>query len=169
MIDRNSPLWNYLGTHQRELIEDGEVLFKKTESEGEILHDYGYLIFPYAKTYEGFLKKLFFDLGFIDERTYLGDRFRIGKGLNPSLERRFRHESIYDKLVAYCGGKELADELWQVWKQGRNLLFHYFPHNLHKLTFLEAKAIRDEMVNVMEKALSECKMGEEVVHIGYAE
>lgn len=160
MIDRNSPLWNYLGIHQRELIEDGELLFRKAEEKGEALHDYGYLIFPYAKMYEGFLKKLFLDLGFIDERTYAGDRFRIGKALNPHLEKRFRRESTYDKLVSYCGGKALADELWQVWKKGRNLLFHYFPHNLHKLTFDEARQIRDEMTNVMEKALTDCKLKE---------
>lgn len=158
MLDRSSPLWNYFGTHQRELIEDGEYLFENAGLDSKVLNDYSFLVFPLAKAYEGFLKKLFFDLGFIDERTYNGNRFRIGKALNPSLERRWRHESIYDKLVSYCGGKDLANDLWQVWKKGRNLLFHYFPHNLHKLTLEEAKEIRDEMIQAMEKALSECKL-----------
>ncbi|MBI2036160.1 hypothetical protein HYT17_00780 [Candidatus Microgenomates bacterium] len=157
MIDKRQVLWQYLSAHQKELIEDGEQLFFHAGELAEI-HDYSYLVFPYAKAYEGFLKKLFFDLKFIDESTYRGDRFRIGKALNPSLEKRLRHNSIFDKLVLYCGGQELANELWQVWKKGRNLLFHYFPHNEHKITLIEAENIRDEILLAMKKALSECKI-----------
>ena len=156
MVDRSSALWQYLSTHQQELIEDGERLFEEALTQTQPLHDYSYLIFPYAKAYEGFLKKLFFDLGFIDEQTYRGERFRIGRALNPSLEKALRYESIYDKLVGYCGGRDLADELWHVWKKGRNLLFHYFPHNVNKLTFAKAQDIRDEMLSAMSQALSSC-------------
>ncbi len=158
MIDKNSPLWRYLSSHQKELVEDGEYLFGKAGEQEKILHDYSYLVFPYAKAYEGFLKKLFLDLKFIDGETYRGDRFRIGKALNPSLEKKWKHESIYDKLVSYCGGKDLADRLWQVWKKGRNLLFHYFPHNYRKISLAEAQQIKDEMLTVMEKALTECRL-----------
>ena len=158
MLDKSSFLWQYLSTHQKELIEDGEKLFVAAKTQGEPLHDYSYLVFPYAKAYEGFLKKLFFDLGFIDEQTYRGERFRIGRALNPSLERALRYESIYDKLVGFCGSRELANELWQVWKKGRNLLFHYFPHNINKITLHEAQNIRDEMLSAMIRSLSECNL-----------
>lgn len=160
MIDKNSALWQYLTVHQRELLEDGEYLFKEAEEE-KPFYDYSFLVFPYAKAYEGFLKKLFFDLNFIDQRTYHSDRFRIGKALNPQLERHLRHESIYDKLVNYCQGEDLAKALWDVWKRGRNLLFHYFPRNEHKITISEAKLIRDEMIAVMEKALANCSVKKE--------
>lgn len=156
MFDRSSALWQYLSIHQKELIEDGELLFAAAKERYQDLHDYSYLVFPFAKAYEGFLKKLFFDLGFIDEPTYRGDHFRIGRALNPSLEKVLRHESIYDKIVGYCGGKELANELWHVWKKGRNLLFHYFPHNLHKLTFAQAEEIAGEIIKVMERAIGDC-------------
>lgn len=158
MLDRSSTLWSYLSTHQQELIEDGEYLFKTAQTVSKDIHDYSYLIFPYAKAYEGFLKKLFFDLAFIDEPTYRGDHFRIGRALNPSLEPRLRHESMYDKLIGYCQSRDLANELWSTWKKGRNLLFHYFPHNFHKLTFSQAEMIRDEIVTVMTRALSECDL-----------
>src|SRR3989344_1264895 len=120
MFDRRSVLWDYLSSHQKELIEDGERLFGEAGKISPPLHDYSYAVFPYAKAYEGFLKKLFFDLGFIDEQTYRGEHFRIGRALNPSLEPALRYESIFDKLVGYCGGKDLANELWHVWKKGRN-------------------------------------------------
>ena len=151
-------LWQYLSTHQKELIEDGEYLFETARAHSQSLHDYSYLIFPYAKAYEGFLKKLFFDLGFIDEQTYRGEHFRIGRSLNPSLEPALRFESMYDKIVGYCGGKDLANELWHTWKRGRNLLFHYFPHNLHKLSFTQAVSMRDTIVSAMEQAVEACKI-----------
>jgi len=157
MIDKSSALWQYLSIHQRELLEDGEYLFDHVEK-AKPLHDYSYLVFPYAKAYEGFLKKLFFDMGFIDEGTYRGFHFRIGRALNPSLEKELRHESIYDKIIGYCGSRQLANELWQVWKKGRNLLFHYFPHNLHKLTLSQAQEIRNEIVAAMAAAISACEI-----------
>lgn len=122
------------------------------------ISDYSYLVFPFAKAYEGFLKKLFLDLGFIPQHVYEGDRFRIGKALNPHLEKILRHESIYDRITDLCGSRNLADTLWNVWKKGRNLVFHYFPHNLRALQLSEAENIITEILMVMERAIRECKV-----------
>ncbi len=160
-IDKTSFFWNYLSAGQKGLIEEGLYLLEdiKTHPDARIT-DYSYLVFPFAKAYEGFLKKLFLDLKFIPLQVYESDHFRIGKALNPHLEKILRHESIYDKIISVCGNQALADELWNVWKKGRNLVFHYFPHNLHALSLTDAENIISEMLMVMERAVRECKVEE---------
>lgn len=158
MTQPSDTLWQYLSIHQRELLEDAERILEKSVKEELPLHDYSYIVFPYAKAYEGFLKRLFYDLEFIDKKTYLGERFRIGKALNPDLPKTLEHESVYHKITLYCTGDGLADELWSVWKKGRNLVVHYFPHNYRKLTLDEALNIREEIIAVMEKAILGCSI-----------
>lgn len=120
------------------------------------LHDYSFIVFPLAKAYEGFLKKWLFTNHLIDENDYLSDHFRLGKALNPSIERKFRgHDYVYDKIVANCSDPHLADRLWDAWKQCRNLIFHYFPNHQHFLsTIAEAQTRLDQLDSVMSEALS---------------
>lgn len=158
-IDKNSFFWQYLSEGQKGLIEGGFYLLEDTKNHPDVrITDYSYLVFPFAKAYEGFLKQLFLDLGFISLKEYEGDHFRIGKALNPHLEKRLRRWSIYDKIIHHCGGKELADTLWLVWKRGRNLVFHYFPHNLKALTITEAEEIVESIIQVMQKGVTECRI-----------
>lgn len=160
-IDKNSFFWKYLSEGQKGLIEEGLYLLADIKEHPDAnISDYSYLVFPFAKAYEGFLKKLFLDLGFIPQQVYESDRFRIGKALNPHLEKILRHESIYDKIINLCGSRNLADELWDVWKKGRNLVFHYFPHNFRALTFQEAEGIIDRILKIMGKAVIECRVEE---------
>jgi len=159
IVDKNSFFWNYLSAGQKGLIEEGLYLLNDVKQHPDLnISDYSYLVFPFAKAYEGFLKKLFLDLGFIPQQVYESDHFRIGKALNPHLEKILRHESIYDKIVARTGNRELADELWHVWKRGRNMVFHYFPHNFRALSLNDAENIINEILIVMEKAVRECKI-----------
>ena len=66
-------------------------------------------------------------MSFITEEDYRGKHFRIGKALNPYLEKKYRNEeSVYDKLVKFFGGpskdeagKRLDDTLWEAWTEGR--------------------------------------------------
>src|SRR3989339_1209527 len=121
--------WNYIEDDLQELLVLSEFLSNVVKSWGgdlpagsKVFHDYSFVVFPSAKAYEGFLKKVFLDMGFITNEDYLGKHFRIGKSLNPYLEERFRNgESVYDRLVKFCGGKELADTLWNAWTTSRNL------------------------------------------------
>lgn len=153
-VDKNSIFWKYLSGGQKGLIEEGLYLFNDLKQHPDInITDYSYLVFPFGKAYEGFLKQLFLDLGFIKEFEYNSDHFRIGWALNPHMQYKLRSTSIYAKITDYCGGRELADKLWFVWKRGRNLVFHYFPHNLKALTFSEAETIVSEMLQVMEEAI----------------
>lgn len=78
-IDRNSNLWNYLSSDLKGLIEDGEKIIDHAIKHGENgSSDFSYIVFNFAKAYEGFLKHLFLDLGFIQEDDYYGDDIRIG-------------------------------------------------------------------------------------------
>ncbi len=122
-------------------------------------HDYAFIVFPAAKAYEGFLKKLFLDLELISPKEYYGRHFRIGKALNPSLEENLRKkESVYDKLVEYCQGKDLADKLWDTWKLARNLIFHWFPDEKNVITYEDAKARVNMVIEGIDAAYLECKI-----------
>jgi len=149
--------WNYLGEDLRELLNEA-VLLSETFYGKEDFHDYSFVVFPAAKAYEGFLKKLFLDFEFITPQDYYGKHFRIGKALNPSLEKSFRSESVYDKLVAFTGTNMLADTLWDTWKNCRNLVFHWFPNEKNALSVAEAKERVDMVIKAIDLAYKECKM-----------
>ena len=133
----NKIWWNYIEEDLQELLVASEFLANVVKSWGgdlpqvsKVFHDYSFVVFPSAKAYEGFLKKVFLDMGFITEADYHGKRFRIGKALNPFLENDIREkESVYDKIVNHCGGKKLADKLWEAWTEARNVVFHWFPED----------------------------------------
>lgn len=141
------------------LLIESVLLIDNVESWEEKFHDYSFIVFPASKAYEGFLKKLFLDLGFISTEEFYGKHFRIGKALNPSLDAPYRQkESVYDKIVTYCGGKKLADQLWETWKICRNLLFHWFPEEKRAITFDEAKARVNMIVDSIDASFKECKI-----------
>jgi hypothetical protein len=153
MIEETSILWQYLSPDMQALVRDGEFLI-----EDSIRHrdapptDFSYLVFPFAKLYEGFLKKLFLDIKIITEREYHSDHFRIGKVLSPNMARRLGERSAY-KQISDRYGAELAARLWYTWKEGRNLVFHYFPHNYRSLTRAQALELVNQLVGSMREAV----------------
>lgn len=158
--------WNYIEKDLQELLVLSEFLSNVVKSWGgdmpagsKVFHDYSFVVFPSAKAYEGFLKKVFLDMRFITNEDYLGKRFRIGKALNPFLEDRLRNkESVYDRLVKYCGGKELADTLWNTWTRSRNLVFHWFPNEKRAISFEEAEERIKLIISAMDMTFKECKI-----------
>lgn len=168
----NKVWWGYIEDDLQELLAQSEFLTNTITSWGgdlrggsKVFSDYSFLVFPAAKAYEGFLKKVFFDLGFINSTDYRGKRFRIGKALNPFLEQDIRaKESVYDKLVNYCGslpthtGKELADKLWRAWIEGRNLVFHWFPDEKKVIDFDEAQEKIQLIIEAIDSVFKECKI-----------
>ncbi len=157
VIDRKSALWGYLTSDIKGLIVDGELLIRGADSIPQKVSDYAYLVFPFAKAYEGFLKKLFLDLDFIKEDEYYGDEIRIGRILNPGFTKN--HGNVFSKLCSTVGEqKELAEGMWGIWRKGRNQVFHYFPHNFRKLSYDEALDIVKELVSVMDDAAMSCDL-----------
>lgn len=156
VIARNSQLWEYMSTEIRDLIEDGEIIlnFVFENKEKADISDYSFIVFPFAKAYEGFLKKFFWDIGLITEDDYYGDEIRIGRLLNPNYED---NTSVYSKVCGHAkGGKIMAKRLWDAWKRGRNTVFHYFPHNFKKLEYDESLDIINDLINAMTHVVSTC-------------
>ena len=153
------PWWRYLEEDMQELLSQSVKLLAHVPEWKDRYHDYAFIVFPAAKAYEGFLKKLFLDMGFINSEEYIGKRFRIGRALNPSLEKELRErEGIYDKLVNYCKGRELGDKLWDTWKLSRNLLFHWFPGERNAIDLAEAKERFERIVEAIDSAFEGCKL-----------
>lgn len=153
MIEEDSPLWQYLRPEERDLARDGEFLVEDSSRHAdEEPTDFSYLVFPFAKLYEGFLKDVLLDLGIISEREYDSHHYRIGKALSPNLIRRLGPRSAYGQLAKRFG-EGLTRTLWHAWKEGRNLVFHYYPHNLKALTRAQAIDLTRMIVGAMEEAV----------------
>lgn len=165
----NRIWWSYLEPGMKELMMQSVLLLEKTKSWKSEFNDYSFIVFPAAKAYEGFLKTLFLDLGFITKDEFTGKKFRIGKALNPTLYthamkkhvryKKLRSEmSVYDKLIEYCDGVDLADNLWNTWKECRNILFHWFPNETNSISRDEAGAKIRMIMDSMDVVFKECKL-----------
>jgi hypothetical protein len=119
--------------------------------------DYSFLVFPFAKAYEGFLKHSFKDVKFISHLDYMSDHLRLGKLLSPNLVERLNGRSLYKKIYD-SAGEELANRIWNSWKEGRNQMFHYFPHNLRAVSFHESERIIQEILDTMDAAYKQLKL-----------
>ena len=154
------PWWNYIDNDLQNLFLESEILSNKVATWEEQFHDYSFVVFPAAKAYEGFLKNLFLDMGFISEKDFLGKRFRIGKALNPELatQEKFAKKSVYNKLSLFCKGDSIPSTLWDVWKQSRNLLFHWFPMEQNAIRFDEAKLRLQMITKAIDTVYTTCKL-----------
>ncbi len=157
--------WDYLEDDLQKLLKTSFFLISTVKSWGadlpggtEEFNDFSFIVFPAAKAYEGFLKKVFLDLKFITEEDYFGKHFRIGKALNPSLPKEMRKDGVYDKIVKYCGGKKLANNLWETWRICRNLTFHWFPNEKNTITLTEAVERVNMIVSTIDGTFTECKL-----------
>ncbi|MCL4360541.1 hypothetical protein M1555_04815 [Patescibacteria group bacterium] len=154
MIASESPLWHYLSPQQQSLLRDGfHLLEDRKLHPTERLSDYSYLVFPFAKAYEGFLKQWLRDIRIITDRDYHSDHFRVGKVLSPNLERRLGPRSAFREIKERFGD-DLALHVWQTWKEARNLVFHYFPHNYRALTYEQAEKLTTLITLTMEACVS---------------
>jgi hypothetical protein len=159
---KDKPWWDYLSADLRGLLLESIILLENTTKLDHVF-DYSYIVFPAAKAYEGFLKKMFLDLGFISREEYTGKRFRIGRALNPDLSKELGYESIYDKLKSYCGGEELPDRLWETWKECRNSVFHFFPGARSDLSLEDSKQKVSMIIESIDISFKDCKLQGRVV------
>ena len=152
--------FTYLSEGQKDLVKQAYDLLERferrsTKSETPEPHDYSFVVFSMAKAYEGFLKKFFLEAKLIDRKTYEGDRFRIGKALNPDLPQRFRGRWwLYGPLTEACGDEKVPQKLWRAWKECRNRLFHFFPRHKHFIDLAEAKERIEQLKIAMKEAIA---------------
>ena len=151
LVLRTSEFWLYLSQTQKDLILEGQYLMNDViKNHAYQFKEYSFLVFPFAKVYEGFLKQLFRDTKLISHLDYISDHLRLGKLLSPNLIGRLGVKSLYLKIENKYG-RDLADKVWQMWKIGRNQIFHYFPHNIKAVTFIEAEKIISDLLKTMEE------------------
>ncbi len=148
----DADLWQYLSKPQQDLLREGHYLTNNIIRQSTfIFQDYSFLVFPYAKAYEGFLKKIFYDADFISHLDYISDHLRLGKLMSPNISDRLGERSLYIKIKEHIN-TELADMIWDTWRLGRNEIFHYFPHNLRSISITQAEEIINQLVRTMEEA-----------------
>lgn len=158
--------WDYLGEDLQKLIKTSELIFTAVKGWGadlpggkKVFDDYSFVIFPAAKAYEGYLKKLFLDLKFIDEEDYYGKHFRIGKALNPSLPKKMMKEGVYNKIVKITKSHQLADLLWETWKECRNLTFHWFPNEKNAISLSESGQKIEMVLTAIRESFNVFELG----------
>lgn len=158
MLAEDSPLKEYLSSEHIDLINQGYHLIDHVNQDRDYkFNDYSFIVFPFAKSYEGFLKQIFLDAGFITRKDYLSKYFRIGKVMSPNLRRRLGNESVYKKICDVVGC-ELSDRIWKTWTRGRNQVFHFFPNNLRSLNLQEAEEIAYGIIETMEQVVEEIQL-----------
>lgn len=151
----DATFWDYLSPYQKDLIREGSYLYQEVFDNNKYnFRDYAFLVFPFAKAYEGFIKQFLLDVGLISETQYRSDHIRIGLLLCPELPD-YDKRSIYAAIAGRHGVK-LAEGMWSTWKYCRNQVFHYYPHNDKAIDLIGAKE-RIEMIlktiNLCHKAL----------------
>lgn len=157
----NKPWWSYLPEDLQESLNLSLYLADISSNWSKKFHDYSFIVFPAAKAYEGFLKKLFLDLKFISEADYRGKHFRIGKALNPDLEKRFKDDDdwVYEKLISYCNNSpDLPDKLWRTWKEARNVIFHWFPDERNVISHNDATEKLLMIIDSIDSVFTACRV-----------
>lgn len=151
LINKESQFWLYLSQGQRDLLNEGLFLMDNIIRDHVYqFKDYSFLVFPFAKAYEGFLKQIFRDKKLISRLDYISDHLRLGKLMSPNLIGKLGDRSLYKKIQEQYS-QELADKVWNVWKNGRNQIFHYFPHNIKAISFNESRGICMDILRTMEE------------------
>jgi len=153
MIDKKSPLWEYLSPEMKDLAAEGDKLLNSCLLKSEDgMQDYSYLVFCWGKLYEGFLKKVFLDLKLITPEDYFGNEVRIGKLLSTGMGNKPPHRLsiIKDLSSNKVFGENLTKIMRVVWRNSRNTVFHFFPNNIYKLDLDTAKKRISEVVRCME-------------------
>jgi len=153
----NQKWWGFLDKPMQELVVESVVLLGREEVRREQMADYSFVVFPIAKAYEGFLKKMLFRSGLISEFQLKGRHFRIGRSLNPDLPNRFRDEDWLwddmDRFFKKVGDEDLARRVWEAWSRGRNKLFHYFADHEDFISLPEARERVELFVEVMGRVI----------------
>lgn len=156
---KDKKFWLYLNSTQQKLIKQSFQFLQWAKKTKLKIFDYSFIVMPAAKAYEGFLKKLFYDLGLITFEDMHFDYFRVGKALNPEIKKykNWQKEFLFEKISQKCGQKT-AFFLWQTWKESRNKLFHYFFLEKQFFSLRTAEERLKKIISAMETAFKECRL-----------
>ncbi len=126
---------------------------ERSQPQDDMVTTYGFLVFPAAKAYEGFLKDYFLAMGFIESHHYADHYFRIGRSLNPEGNTYHKQETwVYDDISRSCG-HDVAQDLWESWKLCRNQVFHFQQDASEVENIDTAEALVVRLMQSMKSAL----------------
>lgn len=152
----NQTSWvKHLNEVEHQLIVEADYLLEREKKlpQNYQLIDYGFLVYPAAKAYEGFLKTFFYRNGLIDSQMYQSDHFRIGKAINPDLPDKYREDGwVYDDLNRLFG-EDVPQRFWSTWKKCRNSVFHFKPDKLRFYSLVEAQIKIELIFSTMSLAI----------------
>jgi len=140
-MTENEPWLNHIADIERQLLVQANYLLEreKTQSLHPSMVDYGFLVYPAAKAYEGFLKTFLYRNNLISPEMYQSEHFRIGKALNPDLPYKYREDGwVWDDL-ARLYGEDVPARFWSTWRKCRNHVFHFKPDKMRLYTLVEAQ------------------------------
>lgn len=144
----NQDWFSYLSANQQSLLRVSLALLEQ-QDKLTALEDYSFIVFPASKAYEGFLKKILLDHALISYETYAGRRLRIGRALNPDVKITQRDKYwFYDDLIRIYG-PELSKQIWQVWLECRNHIFHFFPGKEEIISLENARHCLEQLIDTM--------------------
>ncbi len=119
--------YSFLDDSQNRLLLDSlliKTIFTLPESDysrvvNVLLSDFSVMVFPSAKAFEGYIKKLLLTIGLITEKEIKEDPYKsiIGKILNG--------EEIKKKLLDKKRGRSIPKLLAVQWELCRNIILHY--------------------------------------------
>lgn len=136
---------------QQALIDESWDLLEQEKRAALKRADYGFIVFPMAKAFEGYMKDWLMHQGLISHQTWSSQRFRLGRALNPDVAPPQRdHWWLYDDVSRVCG-KELARMIWTSWLECRNHVFHYFPDASKAMDLADAEACLLQLNQTMEQ------------------
>jgi hypothetical protein len=149
--DTYGSFWQYLSQTQQDLLLEGDYLLNELiRNHTHRFKDYSFLVFPSAKAFEGYLKRIFLDVGFISHLDYISNHLRLGKLMSPNLVEKLGDRSLYFH-IREVASVEFADRVWHTWTLGRNEVFHYYPHNIKMISYERAEEIINEITQTMEE------------------
>jgi len=115
----------FLDNNQRKLLHDSlliKTIFTASDSYkifNSLLNDFSIMVFPLAKGFEGYIKKLFLTIGLITEKEIKDDPYKsIGKIIN-------NEDKLKMKLIDKKRYKSIPKLLSVQWDLSRNIIFHY--------------------------------------------
>jgi len=137
---------------QRQLVEQSFYLLSEIGYKEIEFYDYSFIVMPASKAYEGFVKDFLFRNKLISEKRYKGNKFRVGKALNPALAEANPDgfENLYDDISELFKSEELANQMWETWKECRNQVFHYFHEQEKAINLYQAKGKLQKIIDTME-------------------
>jgi len=121
-IGKNTYL--FLHEYQRKLLNDGLLIkdnltfFASSRTFRYLLNDFSVVVFPSAKAFEGYIKKIFLNIKLITKKEIEKDPYQsIGKIING--------EKIKNKIIDKKRDRSFLKLLSAQWDLCRNVILHY--------------------------------------------